>query len=98
MYDFKENRWCDSLQKRLEDFILDIAISTSVILVPRKDARKRKLTKKKFKTLYRDYKPLNGSFSTISFAGAATIIRRKRFSFSRGTPKRVGKLDTGTVD
>ncbi|XP_050066674.1 lisH domain-containing protein ARMC9-like isoform X2 [Aphis gossypii] len=56
---FKENRWCDSLNKRLEDFILDISINTSVILVPSKDAGKRKLTKKKFKTLYKEYKPLN---------------------------------------
>ncbi|KAL5240596.1 hypothetical protein ACI65C_008006 [Semiaphis heraclei] len=56
---FKENRWCDSLKKRLEDFILDIAISTSVTLVPSKEAGKRKLTKKKFKTLYKEYKPLN---------------------------------------
>ncbi|XP_060864912.1 lisH domain-containing protein ARMC9-like isoform X1 [Metopolophium dirhodum] len=56
---FKENRWCDSLNKRLEDFILDIAISTSMTLVPSRDAGKRKLTKKKFKTLYKEYKPLN---------------------------------------
>ncbi|XP_060838864.1 lisH domain-containing protein ARMC9-like [Rhopalosiphum padi] len=56
---FKENRWSDSLHKRLEDFILDISINTSVILVPIKDAGKRKLTKKNFKTLYKEYKPLN---------------------------------------
>ncbi|XP_025200585.1 lisH domain-containing protein ARMC9-like isoform X2 [Melanaphis sacchari] len=56
---FKENRWCDSLNKRLENFILDISINSSIILVPSKDAGKRKLTKKKFKTLYKEYKPLN---------------------------------------
>lgn len=65
----KENRWCNSLNKRLEDFILDMAISTSVILVPSRDTRKRrKLTKKNFKTLYKEYRPLNGScwqFSTV---------------------------------
>ncbi|VVC24374.1 Armadillo-type fold,Armadillo-like helical,LIS1 homology motif [Cinara cedri] len=56
---FKENRWCDSLTKRLEDFILDIAISSSITLVPGKDAQKRKVTKKNFKMLYKEYRPLN---------------------------------------
>ncbi|XP_025412670.1 lisH domain-containing protein ARMC9-like isoform X2 [Sipha flava] len=56
---FKGNRWCVSLNKRLEDFILDIAINSSIILVPSKDVQKRKLTKKNFKSLYKEYKPLN---------------------------------------
>ncbi|XP_050523147.1 lisH domain-containing protein ARMC9-like [Daktulosphaira vitifoliae] len=56
---FKENQWCDSLNKRLEDFILDIAISTSILLVPSNEARKRKIAKNNLKTLYLEYKPLN---------------------------------------
>ncbi|XP_050441973.1 lisH domain-containing protein ARMC9-like isoform X2 [Adelges cooleyi] len=56
---FRENQWCDSLNTRLEDFILDIAISTSILLVPSKEAKKRKFEKKNLKSLYQDYKPLN---------------------------------------
>jgi len=61
-YGLQENRWSDSLRRRLEDFVLDVAAGASVVLVSGKDARKRKSTGKKFKTLYKEYKPLNGLF------------------------------------